>query len=663
MAAEPQAPPLALAELLARHAVMQRIRSFETRVGEMFRNGQVPGFVHLSIGQEAIAAGVCAALRPDDAIASTHRGHGHCIAKGADIEAMLAELMARDAGMCRGRGGSMHIADTDLGILGANGIVGAGLPIAVGAAAAFRQLGRDSVVVAFFGDGAIATGAFHEAMNLAALWRLPVLFVCENNHFAEFTAAATSHPAPPAARAAAYGMPAVTVDGNDILAIEAAATRAVADARAGRGPTLIEAVTYRIRGHYEGDAIAYRDEEEYERWAARDPLALSAARIDAAGGSEERLALEREADDAIERARVAVAGWPEPAPETLHEFVIRPRDPSATVELPVRDDGGYRIRDAIHDALAGALEDDPRVWLAGIDIGAGGNIFTLTQGLHERFPGRVLDTPISETAIAGLAVGGAMAGTRPVIELMYLDFLGVCFDQLLNQAAKLPYMTGGNARMSFVLRTQFGAGRSSGSQHSQSLEALLAHIPGLTVVMPSDGPDAYGLLRAAIEDPNPVIFIEHRGLYGWRGGRPEPEHRVPLGKAAVRRAGSDVTVVTWSRMTHVCLRAAERLAEEGIDAEVIDLRTILPLDEEAITASVARTSRLVVVHEAVRSGGFGAEIAARVADAGFWDLDAPVRRVAPPFTPVPYAPGLEQAWLPQVEDVEAAIRDLLRSQG
>ena len=314
------------------------------------------------------------------------------------------------------------------------------------------------------------------------------------------------------------------------------------------------------------------------------------------------------------------------------------------------------MADAIHSALEAELESDARVFVAGIDVARGGNVFGLLRGLHDEFGDRVRDTPISESAIMGLGVGAAMAGMRPVVELMYLDFVGVCLDQLLNQAAKMPFMTGGAAEMSLTVRTQFGAGRSSGSQHSQSLEALLAHIPGLSVVMPSTPADTYGLLRSSIQDPNPVVFIENRLLYGMKGPRPPADHLVPIGKSAVRRPGTDITVVSVSRMVHEALAAAEVVAGEGVSVEVIDLRTVAPLDVAAVLESVHRTSRLLIAHEAVMPFGLGAEIAATVAREAFWDLDAPIERVGAAPTPPPYAPSLERAWLPDRDDIAAAIR-------
>ena len=641
------------------HRRMLLIRGFEQRVADLYRDGEVPGFVHLSIGQEATAVGACWPLGPKDVITSTHRGHGHCLAKGLDPLGMFAELMGKDRGTNRGRGGSMHIADPKLGIFGANGIVAAGVPIAVGAAVAAQLRADDSVAVSFFGDGAPAQGAFHEALNLAAVWQLPVIFFCENNGYAEFSPASTQHAAPLERRAAGYGIPFVAVDGNDVAATAATMEEVVRTARAGAGPSVVEAATYRWHGHYEGDPQRYRTPEEVTAWEARDPLIVHEARLRGAGVEDDDIrALERtvaqELDDAVDSARQCDG----PAVATMADFLIRPR-PARAEPPPPSHAPEFRMMDAIHNALEAELAADDRVFIAGIDVGAGGNVFGLMRGLTDQFGTRVRDTPISESAIIGLGVGAAMAGMRPVVELMYLDFLGVCFDQLLNQAAKLPFMTGGAAEMGLTVRTQFGAGRSSGSQHSQSLEALLAHIPGLTVVMPSTPSDAYGLLRASIQDPNPVIFIENRLLYGMKGPQPPPDYILPIGTSAVVRPGTDVTVVSVSRMVHEAIAAAETVSGEGISAEVIDLRTVAPLDVAPILDSVHKTSRLLIAHEAVVPFGIGAEIAATVAREGFWDLDAPIERIGAAATPPPYAPDLERAWLPDRDTIADAIRRLV----
>jgi 2-oxoisovalerate dehydrogenase E1 component len=646
-------------DLLEMHRRMLVIRGFEERVSRLYRDSEVPGFVHLSIGQEAAAVGACWPLAPIDIITSTHRGHGHCLAKGLDPLGMFAELMAKAEGTNRARGGSMHIADPKLGIFGANGIVAAGLPIAVGAAAAAQLRADGSVAVSFFGDGAVAHGAFHEAVNLAAVWRLPVVFCCENNGYAEFSPASTQHAASLELRAAGYGVDYVSVDGNDVVATAALMTEVVEKVRAGSGPVLVEAETYRWHGHYEGDPERYRTPEEVAEWAARDPLLRHEVTLRAAGVSDEQItvlrnAVEQELDDAVDAARRLAP----PLATTLTDFVVHERPVRVEPPAPALDAPVFRTMDAVRAALEIELAGDERVFVAGIDVGDGGNVFGLTRGLRKQFGDRVRDTPISETAIMGLGVGAAMAGMRPVVELMYLDFLGVCFDQLLNQAAKMPFMTGGAAQMALTVRTQFGAGRSSGSQHSQSLEALLAHIPGLTVVMPSTPADTYGLLRAAIQDPNPVVFIENRLLYGMRGPTPPPDHILPIGVASVVRPGDDITVVSWSRMLHEALAAAETLSGEGISIEVIDLRTIAPLDMETVLNSVRRTNRLLIAHEAVVPFGIGAEIAATVARDALCDLDAPIERIGAAATPPPYAPELERAWLPDRDDIADALRRL-----
>jgi 2-oxoisovalerate dehydrogenase E1 component len=658
---------LATDDLLEAYGRMTLIRVFEERVSELYRDGEVPGFVHLSIGQEASAVGACWPLAVTDVITSNHRGHGHCLAKGLAPEPMMAELLARATGTNKGLGGSMHIADPDLGIFGANGIVAAGVPIAGGAALAAKlraQASEDEqstgVVVSFFGDGAVAQGAFHEAANLAALWRLPMVFFCENNGYAEFSPIADQHPVPLSARAAGYGLEYIAVDGNDVEAVAAVMTDAVGRIRAGAGPVFVEAATYRWHGHYEGDPEKYRTPDELSEWQQRDPLVITRARLLGRGVSEEKL--DRVAEQVRARTEAAVDAArqaPRPGAGVLRSSVFAPRPEVPEPDwVPAADGEIFRTMDAVRLALEGELEANPDAFVAGVDVGKGGNVFALTRGLHARWPGRLLDTPISETAVMGLAVGGAMAGMTPLVELMYLDFLGVCFDQILNQAAKLRFMTGGKARMGLVIRTQFGGGRSSGSQHSQSLEALLAHVPGLTVVMPSTPADTYGLLRAAIRDPNPVVFIENRQQYGMKGPKPPADYLLPLGKAKVVRAGTDLTIVSVSRMVHEALAAAEALAPRGISAEVIDLRTVAPLDKETILASLAKTNRLLIAHEGVTDFGIGAEIAALAAYQGFWTLDAPVRRVAPPPTPSPYAPNLEQRWLPDRQAIEQAAAEL-----
>jgi 2-oxoisovalerate dehydrogenase E1 component len=647
-------------DLVSMYRGMLRIRLFEERAAVLYQQGSIPGFLHLSVGQEAVPVGTCFALGPGDVITSTHRGHGHVLAKGLDIRGAFAELLGRANGSCHGRAGSMHIADPSLGIFGANGIVGAGVPIAVGAATASALRADGRVAVSFFGDGALSTGAFHEGATLAGSWGVPVVLLCENNQFSEFTPASPGNGgAAFEHRARAYGLNFARLDGNDVAEVALAMRDIVGRLRAGGPPTLVEAVTFRVRGHYEGDPQRYRDPETDHSWLARDPIDRVRRQIQecfATVVDDIDAAVHAEVDDAVAWA----LAQPEPTAGTLADYLTPPaRSVISETPLPAGAEP-IRMSRAIRAALRHELATDPRVFIAGIDVGAGGNVFGLTRGLIEDFPGRVRDTPIAESAIVGMGIGAAMAGLHPIVEIMYSDFIAVCFDQVINQAAKLRYMTGGQVRVPLTVRTQFGVGRSSGSQHSQSLEAMLAHVPGLAVVMPSTPADAYGLLRAAVDYDSPVVVIEHRLLYEKTGPGFADGHLVPIGKAAVRRPGADVTIVSWSRMATESLAAAERLAEDGIDAEVIDLRTIAPLDWETVLASFGKTNRMVIAQEAVVDFGVGAEIAARAVDSGFWSIDAPVLRVGAPPTPVPYAPALEHAWVPTRRQVEAAVRRLVR---
>ena len=314
---------------------------------------------------------------------------------------------------------------------------------------------------------------------------------------------------------------------------------------------------------------------------------------------------------------------------------------------------------AINRALDAAMREDETVLVLGEDVAEGGPYGATAELADEFGRERVLNTPISEGAVCGVAVGAAQSGMRPVVEVMFIDFITLALDQVVNQAAKAHLMSGGQLRVPLVVRTQGGAGQRGAAQHSQSLESWLTHVPGLKVVMPSRAVDAAGLLRSAIADPNPVVFIENKALYFKREDVPDDPEPVPIGSAATLREGSDVTIVALSRLAGDALEAAERLASEGVEAEVIDPRTLVPLDLDAIVESVKRTNRLVVAHEAVRQGGFGAEIAAQVQAAAFDHLDAPVERVGAPFTPIPLSPGLEDSYLPGADEVYAAARAAL----
>ncbi len=644
--------------LLDLYRMLVTIRHFERRTGELFAAGEIKGTAHSSIGQEAIAAGVGSVLRADDYVAGHHRSHGHLIAKGGDVTRMFAELMGRETGYCRGVGGSMHIADPALGILGCNGVVGAGLGLACGSALASRLAGNDRVSVVYFGDGANGEGITHEALTLAAVWNLPVLFVCENNQFALTTEWREARPVERIAeRAVAYGLRGITVDGNDVLAVRALARECVDALRAGGAPVLVEAVTYRWMEHsLRANLPETRDLEERQRWIdERDPLARYAAALREWGiATAELEALHEDAVRDVEAAIVAARGADTLAPAALTTMVYAPAQP----DPPPPPVSSRRVSfiTGVREALAGEMERDPRVVVIGEDVRMGG-IFTATQGLLERFGAeRVRNTPIAEAGFATLAVGAAMSGLRPVVEVQIFDFVTLMMDAIVNQAAKFRFMMGGTVPIPIVVRGPAGGGVRLAAQHSQSLEAWFAHVPGLIVVAPSNARDAKGLLAAAIRDDNPVVFIETKSLLFSEAACPEESFAIALGRAEVKREGKDVTVVATQAMVAQALRAAQELERDGISLEVVDPRTIQPLDEATILASVRKTGRAVVAHEAVRFGGIGGEIAATIAEKAFFDLDAPVARVGAPFHPVPYEDSLERATLPDWRSIVEAVR-------
>ena len=645
------------------YVTMRRIRAFEDRTADLFEEGVVKGTAHSYKGEEAIAAGVCEALRDDDIIASYHRGHGHCIAKGARIDRMMAELMGRQTGYCQGLGGSMHIADMELNIMGANGIVGAAMPLATGAGLAAKLQGTDRVAVAFFGDGASNQGVFHESLNLAAVWKLPVIFVCENNQYALSTSYRnTTSVSQVANRAASYEIPGITVDGNDGVEVYLVLREAVERARAGEGPTLIEAMTYRHGQH--SLRVNLRDprpEEELESWLDRDPIARMEKRLTGEGGftdeqlSETSRAVEEELETAVSYGRDS----PEPPVQVMLDAVYAPH--AAHTEPGPDTERTLSYPEALNEALNQEMLRDDRVFLMGEDVGATGGIFGVSKGLMDQYGSeRVRDTPISEATFVGCGVGAAIAGMRPVVEIQIFDFVALTMDMLVNQAAKFRFMLGGKPSVPLVVRGPQGGGIRLAAQHSQSLEAWFTHVPGLVVAAPSTPYDAKGLLVAAIRDDNPVIFLEQKLLYvGATGPVPEELYAIPLGKADIKREGTDVTVVATSAMVPRALSAATVLERDGISVEVVDPRTLQPLDEDTILASVRKTNRLLVVHEACVRGGFGAEVAAMVGAKAFDHLDAPVARLGAPHTPMPYNDRLELEVIPSQERIVEAVRALL----
>lgn len=643
------------------YRTMVTIRTFEQHLSEGFSNGEIPSeAIHLSIGQEAVAAGVCLNLRNSDYINTTHRGHGHIIAKGTDLKKMMAELYGKAEGLCEGKGGSMHVTDGSLGILGANGIVGAGFLLALGAAQTIQFQGRDDVSVVFAGDGAVNQGMFHEALNMAAVFGLPLLVIIENNLYGEFTSI-ERHSAETdiRKRMAAYNIESVQLDGNDATTVFERLAEIIDAMRRDGKPRGLELKTYRWHGHMEGEPELYRSNEEKQAFMQQDPIArLEKELVDKGLCNSDTLATIR---DEVNRQIQAAADFaqkaPEPAAAALTSRIYSPDAPglfqgeiSATPAGPVMS-----YSQAINKGLEEEMARDERVFLWGEDVRLGG-YFSVTEGLVEKMgEKRIIDTPISEYAIVGGAVGAAMTGLRPVCEILFGDFLTCCMDPILNQAAKLRYMTGGQVAMPLTIRTPVGSGIGMAAQHSQSMERFFFGIPGLMVVAPSDPYTAKGILKSAIRSDNPVLFFEHKLLYASTGPVPEEEYILPLGKARVVRRGSDLTLVTHLIGVPAALEAARMLCAQGIDVEVIDLVTLYPLDNETLLGSVARTRHLVTLEEGTATGGIGAEVISRVCLAGFSMLKRRPLRLAAAECPIPYAKKLENAMMPNPQHIVSAI--------
>ena len=649
---------------LSLYRTMQIIRQCEERLAQSHQQGLVHGACHTYVGQEAIASAVFAHLRQSDVVFSTHRGHGHALAKGLHPRELIAEIYGRETGCSQGRGGSMHLFKPEIGMMGTSGIVGPCILQACGGGYTFKIQQSDNVAVSCFGDGAVNNGAFHEGLNMASIWNLPCIFVCENNQFATEVPFSYSSGIPDVGRRAEnYGIPGFEVDGNDVLAIYQVAGEAIARAREQQGPTLIECKTYRTRAHAEGMVdFTYRTKEDVENWKQKCPLIRLAERLVEQGlvTTDELNLVQQEITELIAESHEFAKDSPYPSGDTVMQHVYD--ESTDTHDALDRDPGTREISyaAATKEALDEAMATDPSIWVMGEGIGERGGNFTTTLGLYEKYGAdRLCDTPICERGFVGLGCGAAMTGSRPVIDFMFIDFINDAFGEMINQIAKMQYMSSGRIQMPIVLRGCGGIGHSAATHHSGLYHSIYAHIPGLRVVTPATPYDAKGLFAHALKSNDPVLFLEHRELMTCKGPVPEEHYEIPFGKASVVREGTEVTVVAVALMVQHALAAAGQLSENGISVEVVDPRTVSPLDTHTICESVAKTGRLLIVDEAFQPCSIAAEIAAAVADQGFDSLDAPIKRLNGTFNPTPYAPTLENEVVPHVVDIVQAIQDLL----
>ncbi len=636
-------------ELLRLYSAILLPRMIEEKMLVLLRQGKVSKWFS-GIGQEAIAVGATLALQPDEYIMPLHRNLGVFTSRQMPLNSLFAQLQGKESGFSKGRERSFHFGSRAHHIVGMISHLGPQLALANGTALAARLDQQPKVSLAFTGDGGTSEGDFHEALNVAAVWELPVIFLIENNGYGLSTPSSDQFRCKHFVdKGIGYGMEAVQVDGNNLLEVHRTVKNLAESMRQKPRPVLLECMTFRMRGHEEASGVKYVPKELIETWAQRDPVQryeefLMEEGILNAGLRDEFRSLHQ---SDIDKALKVVFAEPEVQPnwEKERSAVYAPFHWASTEEIsssamaPERE---LRFVDAIQEGLKEAMNRHDGLVLMGQDIAGYGGVFKVTEGLMDRYGAdRVRNTPLCESAIIGAALGLSIAGKKAMVEMQFADFVTAGFNQIVNNLAKIHYRWGQNADV--VVRMPTGAGVGAGPFHSQSNEAWFFHTPGLKIVYPSTPAEAKGLLLTAFEDPNPYLFFEHKALYrSISGPVPEGYYTLPVGQARVVRTGNDATIVTYGMGVHWALEAIE---EQGCDVELIDLRTLLPWDQDTVLESVRKTGRVLVLHEDCLTGGIGGEIAAFIADQAFRFLDAPVMRHGAMDTPVPFALTLEQQFL------------------
>jgi len=646
-------------QLRSMYAALVLPRLIEEKMLILLRQGKVSKWFS-GIGQEAIAVGATLALHPDEYVMPLHRNLGVFTARQMPLNTLFAQLQGKASGFSKGRERSFHFGSNAHHIVGMISHLGPQMAIADGIALAHKLAGEAKISMAFSGDGGSSEGDFHEALNVAAVWELPVIFIIENNGYGLSTPSHDQFRCKQFIdKGIGYGMEAVQVDGNNLLEVHRTVAALADSMRQNPRPVLLECMTFRMRGHEEASGIKYVPTELLDTWAKKDPVKNYEEFLQQQGvlSDEQKAEIRQKHQQAIDAALQEVFAEPEIVADLASEMnsVYAPYQQQVVSATEVGVE--KRLVDAISEGLHQAMEKHPNLVLMGQDIADYGGVFKITQGFVEDFgKERVRNTPLCESAIVGAALGLSIKGYKAMMEMQFADFVTVGFNQIVNNLAKIQYRWGQNADV--VIRMPTGAGVGAGPFHSQSNEAWFFHTPGLKIVYPSNPYDAKGLLLAAFEDPNPYLFFEHKVMYRSISGLvPAAYYTVEVGKACVVQAGSDATIVTYGMGVHWALEAIKELPEASI--ELIDLRTLLPWDEATVLASVRKTGRVLVVHEDTLTGGIGAEIAAVIAEKAFQSLDAPVMRHGALDSPVPFAISLEKQFL-GVARFKIRLKELLK---
>ena len=651
---------------LKQYRDMLRARRMEEEFSKLFDKKVVQGTTHLGIGQEAVSVGVISCLSKSDLVIGTYRGHVAALAKGVPMQEIVAEVLGKATGCNGGYGGSMHLTKESVGLLGNFSVVGGGIPVATGLGLGLKLKNENSISVCFFGDGATNIGYFYESMNMAAVFGSRTLFVIENNLYSEHTSRSeTTRVEEITGLVRDFGVSAESSGGNDIEEVVAATTRALAHIRRESSPFLIEFRTFRMTGHAQLDKAREAGYDEQRlRWKTLDPIEILQNKL-----LEKKLlveesdaALRKEVEEEVKDAVKLAMEAPWPDPREMSEVIYADNIASTDGSLGLDKSGVLMsMRSGINSALILSMEKDHSIVVFGEDVAKWGGVYKVTEGLLEAFgPERVWDTPISEGSMLGVALGLSLCGFKPVVEVMFSDFLLMAMDSIGNGIAKKRWLSGGRTKVPLVIRTACGFQSGWGATHTQTMDYLFSATPGIKIVTPSNAYDAKGLLCAALSGNDPVVFFEHKHLYHSSTNVPQEYYTVPLGKARIARDGTDVTIVSNMDMVGKSLEAAELLhSRNKISAEVIDLRTLVPLDEEMIVSSVKKTGALAIAEESSVAGGWGNSVGAIDFEKCLYSLEHPLGRVSMPNLPMPFSPELEKAVLPTAERIaEAALKIL-----
>ncbi len=643
-------------ELLRLYVAILKPRMIEEKMLVLLRQGKISKWFS-GFGQEGISVGAALAMDREEFILPMHRNLGVFTSREIPLKKLFAQFQGKDSGFTKGRDRSFHFGTIEYKIVGMISHLGPQLGIADGIALAHKLKKENKATLVFSGDGGASEGDFHEAINVAAVWDLPVIFAIENNQWGLSTPSVEQFRCKQFIdKAIGYGIEAVQVEGNNILEVFSAVKKIAEDIRKNPRPILLECITFRMRGHEEASGTKYYPEGLQDSWSVKDPVQnyerwlLDQKILSEKDVVEYRATIKKEIEDSLE---IAFAE-PRPIANTEIEFKDLFASYSPVLSIPSQNKSEKRLIDAIHDGLHEAMVKYPNLVLMGQDIAEYGGVFKITDGFVAEFgKGRVRNTPLCESAIVGAALGLSISGMKAMMEMQFADFATEGFNQIVNNLAKIHWRWGQNADV--VIRMPTGAGVAAGPFHSQSNEAWFFHVPGLKIVYPSSPEDAKGLLLASFEDPNPVLFFEHKALYrSISGPVPDNYYTVEIGKAKNVSEGNDISIITYGFGVHWATDILKK--HPNISADIIDLRTLLPLDKNAIFESVKKTGKVIVLHEDTFTGGIGGEISALISESCFEYLDAPVVRIASLDTPVPFAPELEQNFLPVSRFEEALLK-------